>query len=321
MKSYTHFTLSERESLSEKLKEGKSYRQIAKEMGRSPSTISREVKRNYSKKKDRYHPWRATVLYIVRRKNCRRKYKIDMSPELFEYLINTLEQYWTPEEIAARSSAKGMPISCSTIYRMIKLNKLPNISEKTHLRRHGSRKHQHGANSNTIKPDHVISERPKECELKTRFGDFEGDTVCGAKGKGCIVTLVDRKSKLLAAALSNDMKASSIRTAIQNAFRLMHFDIPIETITLDRGSEFADFREIERDLDTTVYFADPHSPWQRGLNENTNDILRFFYPKGCDFHKVSNEELEFVVSLINNRPRKTLGFLSPLEFLSAKCCT
>lgn len=321
MKSYTHFTLSERESLSEKLKEGKSYRQIAKEMGRSPSTISREVKRNYSKKKDRYHPWRATVLYITRRKHCKRKYKIDASPELLEYLINALNQYWTPEEIAARSIQNGTPISCSTIYRMIKLKKLPDISEKTHLRRHGSRKYQHGSNSNTIKPEHLISERPEICELKARFGDFEGDTVCGAKGKGCIVTLVDRKSKLLLSALSPDMKASSVRTAIQNAFRLMQINIPIETITFDRGAEFADFKEIEKDLGTTIYFADPHSPWQRGLNENTNDIIRFFFPKGCDFRKVSDEELQTVVSLINNRPRKTLGYLSPLEFLSAKCCT
>ena len=321
MKPYTHFTLSERECLSEKLKEGKSYRQIASEMGRSPSAISREVKRNYSKKADRYHPWRATVLYIVRRKKSKRKYKIDEDHELLEHIVSGLNQYWTPEEIAARSLGTKHPVSCSTIYRMIKMNKLPNISEKTHLRRHGSRKHQHGSVCSTIKPERTIHERPEECNLKLRFGDFEGDTVCGAKGKGCIVTLVDRKSKLLLSAISLDMKASSIRKAVQHAFQIMPYDIPIETITFDRGAEFADFQEIENDLDTTVFFADPHSPWQRGLNENTNDIIRFFFPKGCDFHKVSEEDLQNVVSLINNRPRKTLGYLSPLEFLSAKCCT
>ena len=101
----------------------------------------------------------------------------------------------------------------------------------------------------------------------------------------------------------------------------MEFNIPIETITLDNGSEFGDFLNIEKDLDTTIYFADPHSPWQRGLNENTNDILRFFYPKGTDFLKVSENDFQNVIHLINSRPRKCLGFLSPLEFLSSMCCT
>lgn len=104
-------------------------------------------------------------------------------------------------------------------------------------------------------------------------------------------------------------------------FALSELKIPIETITLDNGSEFADFLNIEKDLNTTIYFADPHSPWQRGLNENTNDILRFFYPKGTDFLNVPVEEFQNVVHLINNRPRKCLGYLSPIEFLSKKCCT
>ncbi|MDD6645421.1 MAG: IS30 family transposase, partial [Oscillospiraceae bacterium] len=97
--------------------------------------------------------------------------------------------------------------------------------------------------------------------------------------------------------------------------------IPIESITLDNGSEFAAFEKIEKDLQTTIYFADPHSPWQRGLNENTNDMLRFFFPKGTNFHNVTDEELQTVVDLINNRPRKTLDFFSPIEVLYKKCCT
>ena len=315
MKSYTHFTLSERECLAEKLKEGKSYRQIAKEMGRSPSTISREVKRNYSKRAQRYHPWRATILYIIRRKNCRPKNKVEIYPELLDYLVNCLKQYWSPEQISARSEVK---ISTSTIYRLIKQNRLPHIKESTHLRRRGKCK-KRGKDSSTIKPEHTIHERPIECEEKSRIGDFEGDTVLGSHGKGCIVTLVDRKSKFLVASLSKDKSSESVRKAIQNAFKMM--SVPIKTLTLDRGPEFALFREIEKDINATVYFADPHAPWQRGLNENTNDIIRFFFPKGCNFKKVSEEELQNVVSLINSRPRKCLGFLSPYEFLSAKCCT
>ena len=113
----------------------------------------------------------------------------------------------------------------------------------------------------------------------------------------------------------------TLRKAFKNAFAQSEIKIPIKTITLDNGAEFADFLNIEKDLDTTIYFADPHSPWQRGLNENTNDILRFFYPKGTDFLNVSLEEFQNVVHLINSRPRKCLGYLSPIEFLSKKCCT
>ena len=126
---------------------------------------------------------------------------------------------------------------------------------------------------------------------------------------------------MLAAARSANREAENVRKAFVHAFQLLGFSLPIETITLDNGSEFAKFRDIETDLDTKIYFADPHAPWQRGLNENTNDMIRFFFPKGTDFHKVTDEELQAVVSLINNRPRKTLGFLSPLEFISKKCCT
>ena len=176
-------------------------------------------------------------------------------------------------------------------------------------------------NCSTIHPVHTIHDRPEIVETKIRLGDFEGDTVYGGVAKGCVVTLVDRKSKLLTAAISVNREKENIRNAFLRAFSLMEFDIPVETITLDNGSEFADFLNIEADLNTTIYFADPHSPWQRGLNENTNDIIRFFFPKGTNFLNVSEEELQNVVHLINSRPRKCLGFLSPLEFLSKKCCT
>ena len=111
----------------------------------------------------------------------------------------------------------------------------------------------------------------------------------------------------------------AVRKATKHAFELLELPMPIYTITLDNGSEFADFKGIEEDLDTTVYFADPHSPWQRGLNENTNDMLRFFFPKGTDFSLISEEELLHVVHLINSRPRKCLDYLSPIDFISKKC--
>lgn len=321
MKSYKHFTLLERESLAEKLKEGKSFRQIAKEMGRSPSTISREVKRNYSKTSNRYHPWRATTLYIVRRKKSRRKCIVDINPELKKYVIEKLKAYWSPEEIADRGKSEGYNISTSTIYRAVYGKKLDGVTAKSNLRRRGYYKYKKNSKKGAFEPEHTIHERPEVCERKERIGDFEGDTVCGAVGSGCLVTLVDRKSKLLLAYKSDNKIPLNVRQAVKNAVKLSGIDISVESITFDRGTEFMDFKGIEQDLDTTVYFADPHSPWQRGLNENTNGIIRFFFPKGCNFHQISDEEIKNVVDLFNNRPRKCLGYLSPLEFLSKKCCT
>jgi IS30 family transposase len=321
MKSYTHFTLFERNSLQQFLNEGKSYREIAKILGRSPSTISREVKRNYSKSANHYNAWRATTLYIYRRKKCIRKHVIQPETDLYKYIVKCLNKYWSPEIIAKRCKDKDFYACTATIYRAIKEKRISGISPKTHLRRRGKHPISNRKKFNTINPVHTIHDRPEIVETKERFGDFEGDTVYGGVGKGCIVTLVDRKSKLLVASLAPNREKETIRKAFINAFSLMEFKIPIETITLDNGSEFADFLNIEKDLDTTVYFADPHAPWQRGLNENTNDMIRFFYPKGTDFLKVSEEELQYVVHLINARPRKCLGFLSPLEFLSKKCCT
>lgn len=321
MKPYTHFTLFEREYLQESLKEGKSFRKIAEELGRSPSSISREVKRNFSKKKKRYHPWRATVLYITRRKNCHRKPKIVAGTKMYEYISKCLQEFWSPEVIAERCKWQGYNVSCSTIYRAIKNQTFERVSVKTHLRRKGKKKYGNRSNFSTIHPEHTIHERPEIVENKDRIGDWEGDTVFGKDGKGCIVTNVDRKSKYLTAAKSDSKDKLSVREAFKNAFRTSTIKLPIHTLTLDNGSEFADFKGIEQDLNTTIYFADPHSPWQRGLNENTNGILRFFFPKGTDFHKLSQEDLDIVVSLINNRPRKCLGYLSPIEFISKKCCT
>lgn len=319
--SYVHFTLSERICLQEFLEEGKSFREISRLMGRSPSTISREVKRNFSKKKNRYNARRATILYIVRRKKCVRKAAIQKGTELYRLIKECLEKYWSPELTANYCKEKGYPISFSTIYVAVKSGVISDIEPKTHFRRRGKKKHAKRGNHATIHPEHTIHDRPSIVDKRLRFGDWEGDTVCGAKNKSCLVTQVDRKSRLLTAAISSNHTMKEVRKATKRAFELLEIPMPIHTITLDNGSEFADFKGIEEDLHTTIYFADPHSPWQRGLNENTNDILRFFFPKGTDFSLLSEEELLKVVHSINSRPRKCLDYLSPLDFISKKCCT
>jgi len=316
MQSYHHFTLSERECLYQKLNEGKSFRQIAKEMERSPSTISREIKRNWSVRRNRYNPWNGVMQYIMRRRKCVRKPRI-ADEKAYKFIANGLKQYWSPEIISQRWKVEnpGETLCHSTIYRSIKKGLLPEYQPKTHLRRRGKRKNTH--NSHTIHPIHRIHDRPADVELRNRLGDLEGDTVQGKMGSGCILTLVDRTSRFLYAALSKTKESKTINKAFIKALG----STKPKSITLDNGSEFADFVNIEKNHDTTIYFADPHSPWQRGLNENINGLLRFFFPKGTDFHAVTDENLDNVLSLINNRPRKCLGWLSPVEFISKKCCT
>ena len=131
----------------------------------------------------------------------------------------------------------------------------------------------------------------------------------GGVGKGFLVTQVDRKSRFLRAGLLAKRDASLTKAVICQLLK----DVPVKSISLDNGSEFSEFKALEAELHTLVYFAEPHKPWQRGTNENTNGLLCFFFPKGCDFHAVSQEFVDSVVDLINSRPRKCLGWRSPAE--------
>lgn len=320
MSSYIHFTQDERICLQKFLSEGKSFRQIAALMGRSPSTISREVKRNCSKSssnksnKFHYHPWRAQILTICRRRQNRR---IALKPDSFKYnyVVEKLNLFWTPEQIAMRmrTDFPDQIVGVSTIYRYIKRGDLPDIKPKTHLRRRGKNRNYVHHNCNVIHPDRLIPEWPDEIKNRLRIGDWEGDTVYGGVGKGLLVSFVDRKSRFLIAGKLNTRNATETRSVME---KILSNHI-VKSISLDNGSEFSEFRILEENLKAPVYFAEPHKPWQRGTNENTNDILRFFFPKGYDFRNLAQAQLDVVVDLINNRPRKCLGWKSPKEIFVA----
>jgi len=318
MQSYTHFTLEERESLRQLHNEGQSLRQIAKKLHRNASSVSRELARNKNKKTGQYNAWGATSLYLKRRKRSRRKLRLTTDAVLKDFVSTQLKRYWPPETISEiwNKEHPGNKLSYTTIYAAIRRGILPCIHAKTHLRRRGGKKYKNGV-STTIKPDRRIHERCEMANQRLRLGDWEGDTVFGGINKGCLLTCVDRKSRYCTAVLLKDKQAKHITEAFTTALN----GLPVETITLDNGPEFAGFREIEQRLQTEVYFADPHSPWQRGTNENLNGLLRFFFTKGCDFFSVSQEDLSFVLELINTRPRKCLGWLSPADLFFAKCCT
>lgn len=307
--SYTHFTRDERKYLQELLEEGYGVRKIARALGRSPSSVSREIKRNQSKKG--YHHWRAHIQATVRRRRANPPSRLNEGTELGKFVREKLSLYWSPECIAAiwNRLHPSERVGFSTIYSWLKRGLLAGFSRKTHLRRKGKRIQTRNANYNTIHPDRLIEEWPQEIVNRERIGDWEGDTVCGAVGKGRIVTMVDRKSRFLCAALLSSKKPEETKEAVLHALR----NVPVLSVSLDNGSEFALFREIENQLHAPIFFARPHSPWQRGSNENLNGLLRFFFPKGCDFLSVSDRQLQFVVDLLNSRPRKCLAWRSPTD--------
>lgn len=317
--SYTHFTLDERKCLQKLLSEGLSMRKIAAILERSPSSVSREINRNKAKYKPHRKPdnpywynfWRAQNLYIRRRREQERRVLKPNTAE-WNYIIDKLNLFWSPEAICGRWNKqypKRKPLCCSTIYRYIKQKQFPKITAKKNLRRRGKRIMPKDSNYNTIHPDRIIPQWPNAIKLRNRIGDWEGDTVYGGVGKGLLVSMVDRKSRFLCAGLLNSRSADETKDVI---IRLLG-DKPVKSISLDNGSEFSEFRALEKELNTIVYFAEPHKPWQRGTNENTNDILRFFFPKGFNFHELSKDVLEEVVLSINLRPRKCLGWKSPFE--------
>lgn len=321
MQSYTHFTLEERKYLQKLLAEGLSMRKIAAILERSPSSVSREIRRNKAKWKPHRKPdnpyWynhrRAELLARKRRKDQVRRSLQPNTPE-WDYIVAGLERYWSPEAIAGRWH-KEFPdrkkLCVSTIYRYVERKEFPKITPKTHLRRRGKRMLPRDSNYNSIQPDRIIPQWPEEIRRRLRIGDWEGDTVYGGVGKGAAVTQVDRKSRFLRAGLL------ARRDALLNKDVICRLpkDLPVKSISLDNGSEFAAFHELEEALHTLVYFAEPHKPWQRGTNENTNDLLRFFFPKGFDFRTISQEDVDYVVDLINNRPGKCLDWQTPAEVI------
>lgn len=247
----------------------------------------------------------------MRRQKCHPASRLAEGTEIRSYVEDKLSLYWSPETIAAcwNKEHPDDRLAFATIYRWLAKRKLSGFSRKTHLRRRGKRIQTRNANYNTIHPDRLIEDWPEEIRARARIGDWEGDTIYGGVGKGFAATLVDRKSRFLAAARvltrRPDETADSIYKALDG--------LPVKSISLDNGSEFSLFRKMEEHFDAPIYFAKPHAPWQRGTNENTNGLLRFFFPKGFDFRTISDEDFDKVIDLLNHRPRKCLGWKTPAE--------
>ena len=313
MKSYHHFTTLERECLLVLLQKNMSLRKIAAELGRSPSTISRELSRNAKE----YRPSLAEKRYREQRAHCRRK-RILEDPAIRGMVRELIgRHYWSPEQVCERLKKEGssVSISTSTIYRGFDNGLLWDTLRfylrhkyKTMGKRRESRKR-----SCFVK---LINNRPKEAQNRTELGHLEGDTITARGTDSCIVTLIDRKSRYLYAGRVPSKKTEDMNSAIVSL--LARSKVPIKSITFDQGIEFSHPEALEQQLNIDVFFAHPHSPWEKPSVENINGLLRQFYSKYNALEDVLEEDLNTVVFKLNLRPRKCLGWLSPFEVYFGK---
>jgi len=318
---YHHLTQQERYVISHMTMAGFSQAQIARRLGRDRGTISRELRRNT-------HPYDHTYFYDVaqdqaqrRRTQANQRYRL-ATGQLGEVVRDRLRQTWSPEQIAGRLQQDypddpDMHVSHETIYQWVYRHHAQGWHQ--HLRRRRPRRRPRIPNRiprGLIRDRVGIEQRPKIVERRKRFGDWEADTVEGAKGTGGLATHVERRSRYLLAGKLSDKRADTYARTTTRLYR----DLPASlrrTITGDNGKEFAQFKTIERQLKVRVYFARPYAAWERGTNENTNGLLREFFPKGSDFTKVSHHQVARATKLLNNRPRKCLNYRTPAQVLSA----
>lgn len=312
--NYKHITINERCCIANFLELNWSLRKIANHLDRNVSTISREVKRNSVNGK--YFAHIASENYDKRRLNCGTKPK-STNIKLLNYIEDALSNAWSPEQIAGRlrldfESDNDMKIGFKTIYRWI-YSKIVSKGDVRNLRRKGkSLKSKETRGKFNIGKS--IKDRPKEVRKRNSMGHWELDTVVSSRGKSkaCLSTFVERKSRFLIAQVMENRKSSTFNQHCFSAFSNIPRQL-VKTFTVDRGKEFAGYNEMEKELNIDVYFADAYASWQRGTNENTNGLLREFYPKKFDFATITQDELDSRVNLINNRPRKCLGFKTPFE--------
>lgn len=313
MNHYKHLTLKEREFIMISHHDGIPITEIAKRLGKDRSTIYREIKRNTLN--DNYSAIEADSLYKKRREACKPHRKLD-DPELYS-LVQTriFDHQWSPEEIANRLKLEGSKysISYATIYRAIHQGAFDVARKKAirRLRHKGKRRHgkDYQERRGKFEISHLIDERPKEANNRERIGHWEADTVLGVTGKACLITLVDRKSRYLIAEKLSKKTAAEVNRAMERIFSRQ----PCLTVTPDRGKEFAKYKEVTEILDVEFYFPLPHQPWQRGSNENTNGLIREYLPKHKDMTDIPDEYIQAIVTELNTRPRKCLGYKTPYE--------
>ena len=320
--SYIHLTIEERASISHLHKQGVSIRQIARAIGRNPSTIKRELDRNFtpSKYSDQdYFPQSSQKRY---KKRISTAHNIVQFPlEVIQIVEQRIKETWSPEQIAAFYKNDGFPCY-KTIYKWINDGTIIN-GNKSLLRRKG--KGGWYETRGKFNKGKSIRKRDKKVYKRADYGHWELDTVVSGLGKStaCFITLVERKSRFYKAIKSPNRHADVVARLIIDYLKQYPSEL-VKTITTDNGNEFADWQTIEKELNCEVYFCDTFCSWQKGSNENSNGLLREFFPKGYNLSRYSQVYIDKKVNLINNRPRKCNNWISPSKLMSeaiSGCCT
>lgn len=311
MNNYSQLTQEQRYHISSLRKTGKLQTQIADAIGVHKSTISRELRRNHGKQD--YWPQQAHKRALNNRRQAKKYVKF--TAELATIITEKILLDWSPDQVSGYLKKENIAkISHERIYQFLLVDKKTGGALYTHLRHSGKkRKKRYGSKDRRgqIKNRISIDARPKVVDKKQRIGDWEGDTIIGKQQQKAIVTLVDRASKVVCigrvATKHSDVVATIITDLLAPMQHVSH------TVTFDNGKEFAGHEKIAKSLDIDIYFAHPYSSWERGLNENTNGLIRQYIPKGSSFEDIPDERIKFIESRLNNRPRKSLGYLTPSE--------
>jgi IS30 family transposase len=312
MRNYKQLSPAQRYQIAILNKAGKNQKEMSELLGVSRSTMCRELKRNRGKKG--YFPKQAQIKADNRRSQAAKALK--MTAEVIVEIEEKIRLDWSPEQI---SGVLKTPISHERIYQHIWADKSNGGTLYKHLRQSNKkRKKQYGSKDKRgqIRNRISIDERPEIVAQKTRIGDWEIDTVIGKNHQGALVTIVERVSKFT---LIKKVASKHAEVVTEATILLLqpYLDKTL-TITADNGKEFAGHEKIKEQLNADVYFAHPYSSWERGLNENTNGLIRQYFTKGSSFENITDDEVEAVMYKLNHRPRKTLDFKTPHELFSAE---
>ncbi len=307
MKCYTQLTQEQRYQIHALRKAELNQTEIAEIIGVNKSTVSREVRRNHGLKG--YRPGQAQALADKRRKE---KVQPRIVAETWSWVNQLLREDWSPVQISDWLSAnKAVRISHEWIYLHAYEDKRQGGNLCQHLRCQKVRRKRYGSNDRRgqIKGRISIESRPSVVDERSRIGDWEADTVIGKPGGAVLVTLVERLSKLSIIAIAPNKTARAVKDSMIAALRPLASQVL--TMTYDNGKEFAHHEEIAEELKMDGYFAHPYHSWERGLNENTNGLIRQYLPKGTSFQSLKQKDVQKIMDKLNNRPRKSLGFKTP----------
>lgn len=318
-KTYVHLTETEREFIASMHWEGECPSEIARALNRDKGTISRELTRNSTPEYRCYTPCRAQKRSEQRKLAARRSRPLLKNKNIQQYVRRKLKINWSPEIIAGRlkNGTSGLSISPEAIYQFIYHRDTPDRKQLISQLCRAYRKRRIKGKGRKVRKTKIphrvsIDARPKAVEQRKQFGHWESDTLVSSKSKPALHSIIERKTRILRLSKLERKTAAETNKAVTRALKKLPAKAK-RTLTMDNGTENAKHEELTATIGIKCYFAHPYAAWQRGSNEQINGLIRRYLPKGTDFSKIDKDQIKKIEKLINNRPRKCLGFKTPLE--------